>query len=243
MSLSRSTSLRAGRPPRAGILAVLAAALSLTGCMSDNRIVQNPVDIDYKKTHPIVLTEGNRTIDVFVAGGAGAIGGRQIGDIRSFAQEYRRSGHGPLVVAMPETDPAASQIVPSIRKALAEAGVRAPVIAAYRPIDEGMAPVKLTFVRLKADVATQCGRYPDDLSGVRRFESKENVPYQNFGCSYQSALAQQVADPLDLVRGRPTSAPYAPRITTVLTKFGKGEPTAVVYPDEAKNKIDKAVGQ
>jgi pilus assembly protein CpaD len=144
---------------------------------------------------------------------------------------------------MPETDPTASQIVPSIRKALAEAGVRAPVIAAYRPIDEGMAPVKLTFVRLKADVATQCGRYPDDLSGIRRFESKENVPYQNFGCAYQSALAQQVADPLDLVRGRPASAPYAPRITTVLTKFGKSEPTAVVYPDETKNKIDKAVGQ
>jgi hypothetical protein len=29
----------------------------------------------------------------------------------------------------------------------------------------------------------------------------------------------------------------------VLTKFGKSEPTAVVYPDESKNKIDKAVGQ
>ena len=35
----------------------------------------------------------------------------------------------------------------------------------------------------------------------------------------------------------------APRITTVVTKYGKSEPTAVVYPDESKNKIDKSVGQ
>lgn len=237
MSLSRNL------PSRVGILATLAASLSLTACMADNRIVRNPIEADYHKNHPIVLTEGNRTIDVFVAGGAGDIGGRQIGDIRAFAQEYRRSGQGPLVVAMPETDPKASQIVPSIRKALSEAGVPAPVIAAYRPEGEGMAPVKLTFVRLRADVATQCGRYPGDLSGVRRFESGENVPYENFGCSYQNAMAQQVADPLDLVRGRPASGPYAPRLTNVVTKYGKGEPTTVVYPDDSKNKIDKNVGQ
>lgn len=229
---------------RAAAFAALTALTTLTACMSDRRVVENPVDFDYRKNHPIVLSQGNRTIDVFVAGGPGALGGRQIGDVRSFAQEYRRSGHGPLVVALPETDPAASQIVPSIRKALAESGVRSPVIANYRPIEgDGLAPVKLTFVRLKADVATQCGRYPDDLSGIRRFETKENVPNQNFGCSYQNALAQQVADPLDLVRGRPTMPAYAPRITTVVTKYGRGEPTAVVYPDESKNKIDKAVGQ
>ena len=68
---------------RAGALAALTALTTLTACMSDRRIVENPVDFDYRKNHPIVLSRGDRTIDIFVAGGPGAIGARQISDIRS----------------------------------------------------------------------------------------------------------------------------------------------------------------
>jgi pilus assembly protein CpaD len=92
-------------------------------------------------------------------------------------------------------------------------------------------------------VATQCGRWPSDLSGIQNFEGWQNTPYENFGCAYQSALAAQVADPLDLERAKPMSPPSPERTTTVLTKYNKGEPTAVQYPDDNKNKINISVGQ
>jgi pilus assembly protein CpaD len=229
--------------PRLALLA-LTAALATSACAPNDRLVVGRDSIDVRDRHPIVLAEGDRTIDVFVAGGPGAIGSRQISDIRSFAQEYRRSGRGRLMIAKPVNNPEAERIVPAIRRALAEGGVPSAVVTSYAPIDPSeTAPVKLTFAQLKAEVATQCGRWPSDLSGIQNFEGWNNEPYENYGCAYQNSLAMQVADPLDHVRPRPESAPFATRTTTVITKYGKGEPTAVVYPDENKNKIDQAVGQ
>src|SRR5262249_53675067 len=162
-------------------------------------------------------------LDVFYDGGAGGIGGRQINDLRSLAQEYRHSGEGPLMIATPANDPASNRLVPSIRRALAEGGVPSPVAATYAPADPAaIAPIKVTFVRLKADVATRCGRWPSDLSGIHRFEGLQNAPWENFGCAYQSAFAQQVADPLDLVRSRPEGAPNATRRAGVVAKYAKG---------------------
>jgi pilus assembly protein CpaD len=220
------------------------AVLSIGACAPNNRLVINPESDDYRQNHPIVLSQADRTIDIFVAGGPGAIGGRQISDIRSFAQEYRRSGKGALVIAKPINDPETGRIIPAIRQALAEGGVPSAAITSYAPTDPSeTAPVKLTFATLKANVADQCGRYPTDLNGINNFEGWKNTPPENFGCATQTALAAQVADPLDLVRPRPEGSPSATRTTTVLTKFGKGEPTTVIYPDDSKNKIDKAVGQ
>lgn len=229
--------------PRLALL-VVGTALALAACAPNDRMVATTESFDVRKTHPIVLAEGDRSIDIFVAGGPGSIGARQISDIRSFAQEYRRSGRGQLIIAKPINNPEASRIMPAIRQALAEGGAPGAIVKSYAPIDPSeTAPVKLVFAQLKAEVATECGRWPSDLSGVQNFNGWNNAPYENFGCSYQNAFAQQVADPLDLARPRPESATSAARTTTVLTKWSKGEPTTVVYPDENKNKIDQNVGQ
>jgi len=233
------------RPIRAaGMTLALLTLLSSQACAPSNRPVIDSEISDYRQMHPIVLARGDRSIDIFVAGGAGALGARQIADIRNFAQDYRRSAKGPLIIARPANNPEAGIILPSIRRALAEGGVGSPVVTTYAPTDPTeTAPVKLTFAELKAEVATQCGRWPSDLSGINNFETWRNRPYENFGCASQSALAMQVADPLDLDRPRQMTPPSADRTTTVLTKFNKGLPTAVVYPDEGKGKIDTAVGQ
>jgi pilus assembly protein CpaD len=228
----------------AGMTLALLTLLSTQACAPNNRPVIDSEVSDYRTMHPIVLARGDRTIDIFVAGGAGALGTRQIDDIRSFAQQYRRSAKGPMIIAKPANNPEAGIVLPSIRRALAEGGVRSAVVTTYAPVDPTeSAPVKLTFAELKAEVATQCGRWPGDLSGINNFEGWRNRPYENFGCASQSALAMQVADPLDLDRPREMAPPSAERTTTVLTKYNKGLPTTVVYPDEGKNKIDTAVGQ
>jgi pilus assembly protein CpaD len=227
-----------------GMTLALLTMLSAQACAPNNRPVIDSELGDYRQMHPIVLARGDRTIDIFVAGGAGALGGRQIADIRNFAQDYRRSAKGPMIIARPANNPEAAIVLPSIRRALAEGGVGSAVVTTYAPVDPTeSAPVKLTFAELKAEVATQCGRWPGDLSGLNNFESWKNRPYENFGCASQSALAMQVADPLDLDRPRNMTPPSADRTTTVLTKYNKSLPTAVIYPDEGKGKIDTAVGQ
>ncbi|MBL7309728.1 pilus assembly protein CpaD, partial [Escherichia coli] len=48
-----------------------------------------------------------------------------------------------------------------------------------------------------------CGLWPQDL-GARGFASDYTTqPSWNLGCAMQSNVAAQVADPIDLVRGRP----------------------------------------
>ena len=140
-----------------------------------------------------------------------------------FAQEYRQSAKGPMIIAKPANNPEAGTILPSIRRALAEGGVSSAVVTSYAPADPTeSAPVRLSFAALKAEVATQCGRWPGDLSGIQNFEGWKNTPYENFGCASQSALAMQVADPLDLERARPTTPPSAERTTTVLDQVQQG---------------------
>jgi len=51
-------------------------------------------------------------------------------------------------------------------------------------------------------VAIRCGTWPQDLGGSDFAFDNSNRPVWNFGCSTQTAVAAQVADPVDLVRGR-----------------------------------------
>jgi len=88
-----------------------------------------------------------------------------------------------------------------VRQALFRAGARGRTIVAPYPAGPNpVAPVRVSFVGLKASVADQCGQWPRDLAiGSGAVEDWSNKPYWNFGCAYQTALAAQVADPRDLV--------------------------------------------
>src|SRR5437773_1188542 len=104
------------------LLGAVAMALALGACSSANRVAYDPPEPTYQTVHPIVLTHGSRSIDIFLAGGTGRIGERQTADLRAFAAEYRRSGEGPLIIGLPTTDPSARKAVQGIRAALAQAG-------------------------------------------------------------------------------------------------------------------------
>ena len=62
--------------------------------------------------------------------------------------------------------------------------------------------IRLSFQRLKAKVAGKCGLWPHDLGVSNMSGDFNNGPYWNQGCALQSNVAAQVADPVDLVRGR-----------------------------------------
>ena len=71
------------------------------GRLAADQVVTGSTDEpDYRQRHPIVLTKGARTLDVFVTGHA-SLDGRQRDDLRAFAAVYRRTGQGAILAQMP----------------------------------------------------------------------------------------------------------------------------------------------
>lgn len=184
----------------------LLIGIAVSACAPDRTVTGSAYPMDYRERHPIVLAHAPHDLDVFAS--PSGLDQRHREDIRSFAAEYRRKGEGYITAHIPEGP---KMGVPSKRAfsavvaALADSGVpRSRVRAVPYAVDDPTvaAPIRLSFTRIQAKVAGRCGLWPQDL-GVSdvRFNAR-NEPYWNHGCAYQANFAAQVADPVDLVRGR-----------------------------------------
>ena len=195
------------RPARS--IAILALAVVLPGlaaCNTKEQITGSIHPTDYRDRHPILIADRPRVLDVFVEGPSGLVT-RERQDIGAFFAEYAQHGSGSMVAQVPHgpgTNPATGRAISAIR-----AGTRGQlVVSHYRPTDPSVAsPIRLSFKRLQAKVGTKCGLWPDDLGVSDYKNSWRNEQYYNLGCATQANLASQVADPVDLVRGRQESRP------------------------------------
>lgn len=191
----------------AGLLAMSVAACS-TGAPETT---SSTLPADYRLRHPIGLVNAPTDLDIFVGRNAGYLDPRQADDIRRFALDFRRDGRGPMLVMVPSHKPglpvANHRGVQAIRSELAANGVSGGMVqvTTYEsPGDPMGAPVRLTFAKLQAKVMSRCGEWPADVAGnAASLEGWQNRSYHNFGCAYQTAIANQVDDPIDLVRPRP----------------------------------------
>jgi pilus assembly protein CpaD len=195
-----TTFLRVG-PTRAAIVA-LASGLALAGCGVNHITANADMSADGRERHPIVLTESNYTVDLFPVGKASGLDKHTVYQLRDFVRNYRALGQGPVTMLVPRGGPSgaqAEQIAPVMRAAL-EHELEGPVsFVPYSVSDPAVAaPVRLTFTGVKAKVAHRCGDWPSDLASGSSLRGWENETYWNFGCSNQSVLAAQVADPRDL---------------------------------------------
>lgn len=191
---------------RTSSLVILAAlSLALGGCSSLRPTQKAFAPDEYDQRHPIRIKQGMESIDVFPTGRT--LDRRQRADVVAFGREYAGHGRGAFHATIP-SGPDGHHVLAGIRSALAEAGVRAPIqVTHYQPDpSRGAAPVRLGFVKLQAEVASRCGLWPADLAGAKDSESWHNRPYHNLGCAYQTMIAAQVADPIDLVRPRAEGA-------------------------------------
>jgi pilus assembly protein CpaD len=217
--------------------ALVAIGLGLSACASSLKPTQKAFAPDeYDQRHPIKITQGPQHLDVFATGPV--LDRRQLQDVQGFAREYAASGQGPLTASVPQ-GPSGHYTLSSIRQALATSGVKVPLQVVPYPADPAMgaAPVRLTFHRLQARVASKCGLWPEDLAGGGTAASWHNKPYHNLGCSYQSMLAAQVANPLDLVRPRLEGPIDLAKRTKDIEALRKGEdPSTKWSKDDAKIK-------
>jgi pilus assembly protein CpaD len=191
--------MRTMRPVLSMALLALAGA-SLAGCSSMRPTQKAFAPDEYTVRHPIKLSTSQYHLDIFDNGRQ--LDRRQLQDLQDFGQEYSRHGRGPIIAAIPTGSSHAQ--MGQIRAALSAAGAHAPIqITPYQAdVRLGTAPVRLSFAKLQAQVASQCGQWPEDLAGGRDLDTWHNRPYYNLGCSYQTMMAAQVADPIDLVRPR-----------------------------------------
>ena len=193
-------------------LCLLLTLLPLCGCGLDQTTESSVADEDYRVRHPLVLTHQELTLDIFPEGQT--LGPQSRARIKEFASNYKEIGEGPVTILVPQGavhDEIARRSVGAIRQSLIAGGISAPVDVGVYPVPDAelAAPVRISFVGLKAQVASRCGQWPDDLAT----DGWENHPFWNQGCSYQSAFAAQVADPRDLVAPR-AEQPSDPAIRT-----------------------------
>jgi pilus assembly protein CpaD len=135
-----------------------------------------------------------------------ALDRRDVSDMAKFAGVYKKYGKGLMMISIPRgsnEDALAAHTVKAIRLVLTKAGIPAKRIqtTVYDASEAvGSPPVRLSFLRLAAEVDSQCGLYPTDLT-----DAKDQRDYWNLGCAYQNQLAQQVDDPRDLFQARQES--------------------------------------
>jgi pilus assembly protein CpaD len=229
----------AGRP--ALIPFVLAGAVG--ACAPDRVVTGSTYPHEVRERHPIVLAEAPRTLDLFLSGG-GRIGRRQREDLLAFAAEYRQAGRGPITAHVPRGEANAHWALDEIRSAMGEAGLeRTLAVASYAPADPTIAsPIRLTFQRMQAKVAGKCGLWPQDLGGTDPKFNASNDTYWNFGCATQSNFAAQVADPIDLVRGRSETPGDAQRRTKDIQDLRDGKDPSTLYRQDGQGKIKSEVG-
>lgn len=234
-------------------VAALAAASVIAGlvgaCQSRGPVTTGAIQpADYRARHPIVLADGNRSLDVFVTG-TGHLDPRQAADADAFILEFRRYGRGTLVLDVPRGVPpgqaiAAERTAGALRRLAAEGGVPAGaiVLSAYQPSAPGLAaPVRLSFQRMTAKVADQCGLWPQDLGMADAAYSLRNEPQWNLGCSMQSNVASQVADPVDLVRGRTESRIDTVRRVQDIGKLREGKDPSTTWRQDGQTSVKSQV--
>ncbi|MHB2210415.1 CpaD family pilus assembly protein [Methylobacterium sp. CM6257] len=237
-------------PRRArNLLAACALGALATACKGDPATTGGIDVTDYRARHPIVLADGTRSLDVFPTG-IGHLDPRQTADVDAFMLEYRRYGRGVLLMEVPRgVPPSQAAALARTEAALGQRGIRNGVgareiaVTGYGVTAPSLAaPIRLSFQRMQAKVADQCGLWPQDLGTSSFAFDYSNRPSWNLGCAMQANVAAQVADPVDLVRGRPEG-----RIDTVkrvrdIGQLRDGKDPSTTWRQDGQTAVKSQVG-
>lgn len=215
------------------------AAMAVAGCQTD-RIVTGAVPVDYRDRHPIQINEGIRSVQLFIGSGRTGLTPEQRALAGGFASQWRRYGSGPMTIELPTNvanEVSSSRTVQELKSLLASSGVppRAIQVVAYQSqAPSNVAPVRLVFPAINAQVANRCHAGLENLGITENYEGWQNYSMRNFGCATQHNIAAAVANPEDLVQPRAEQPAYAPRRKTVIEKYRQGQDPSTSYPNAAK---------
>ncbi|WP_043701115.1 CpaD family pilus assembly protein [Methylobacterium sp. 4-46] len=227
-----------------------ALALSLGACVSNRAATTGSIEpASVQARHPIALADAPRNLDVFVTG-MGHVDPRQADDVDAFLLEFRRYGRGVLVIEVPRggqaPGPAVARTAALLRERALARGVSARelVVAPYPVANASVAaPVRLSFQRMQAKVTSTCGLWPNDLGVSDPAVDVSNRTHWNHGCAYQSNFARQIADPVDLVRGRQEGRIDTISRTQDIESLRAGKDPSTTWKQDGQASVRSQVGQ
>ncbi|MEZ5922794.1 MAG: CpaD family pilus assembly protein [Hyphomicrobiaceae bacterium] len=213
-----------GRSARAIALAALVAVSTggLSACRDDvdGAPVAGWSTIDPMVNHPIAVGVRPYQLSLELGDERQGLSRQQADDARRFFRRYRLQGATALVIDVPE-HARGSLAESQVQALLANEAVPARAVR-YVPAGQYGDGGSITMAFETGYVAhpPECGYWPENLS-----ESRENVPYWNFGCAQSRNLAMMVDNPNDLIGPRRTTARSSDRRDVVWRKYVGGEAT------------------
>jgi len=194
-----------GRFNRLAAAALVLSTAAASGCASYNKdhFTVGTVPDDYRTRHPIVVSENERTQDIVIPSHSKGLPLRGKDVVRSMGFKFKSSGAKSIAILIPsgsQNERAARSAASDAVAELHAIGVSSNhiTIKHYDAASHGTsATLRIAYTDLTASVHSKCGEWSDDI-----LETSENNNYRNFGCATQNNLAQQIANPADLLGPR-----------------------------------------
>lgn len=188
------------RPVRVVLLAGVAAMLS--ACAQTDSVHVGSIPDDYRTNHPIVIQEKQEVIDVPVGVDDYNATSVQRAALTGFMARYDTDAAPMVQILVPygsANSAAAARIASQFAAQMRKNGVpqNRVVQQHYQAPADAAAPIRLSYANMRAQVASNCGSWPEDM-----LARVDNRNWANFGCSYQNNLAAQIANPADLIAPR-----------------------------------------
>lgn len=189
--------------PNRCIKALALLALGLSGCETAPPMLPNTAET----VHPIAVEVIARDLDLDIDSASGTIPPAERNRIRAAVAEQ---GRDTALHATVQGQLLAAPAQRGVTRVLLEAGVAAENIA-FQPDETPGTTVHLTRYTAKAE---SCAPWPDIHDN--RFA---NLPTTILGCANQANLARMLADPHDLVEGRPTQPMDGARAAAAVQRY------------------------
>ena len=181
------------RPYLLASLFVALAALSLSGCATDDIMTGDTTHVETHATdrYPITLVKGPQTIEISSRGGRLDAG--QINAVKAFIHQAGQAGLTPMTVARPSGGGPSRRVAAEVASLMMEQGVLRSSLRFIAYPAPGTAPVRISYISAYAHTKP-CGDWSEDLT-----ETAQNTSYANLGCAVQTNIAAEIANPETVV--------------------------------------------
>lgn len=224
-------------------LAAGAGLLALGACASyaPTAVSQEELEGTALSRNDIGVTKRAEFLEIDLHPEASELSDTDRNRIRNFVGAYAQTGHGPLVLSLPQVSANPQLAVTALAEARAiawEQGVQYDELTgdAHGAGETAMQPMILAYQAYDA-VAPDCASKASiDFSDVA---SNNTLP--TLGCSVRTNLAAMIADPADLLGQRTLGPSDNARRDVILEKFRKGESTASLRSNQESGAVSSAI--
>lgn len=224
------------RPFASTALALTALALALTGCSTDSGSAGNMALTAPTPTEQYPLQAQTMTKSINLRINPNGLSGNQRTALDQVAQKASWTSGQPVdVEIITSADPAAVAAGRAVGGYLIDHDVAGTSLSQLSQQDQPADIVTVNIVNYRARTYA-CGQAWENLAATRN-----NNPYQNFGCAVSSNLAAQVADPRDLQTPAAATSVDMGRRSVMLDKYRKGEVTSSAKDENATGAISNAI--